>query len=31
MIIITTIESKETIFNRLLQKKIPGEKITMLE
>jgi len=31
MIIITTIESKETIFNKLLQKKIPGEKMTMLE
>ncbi len=31
MIIITTMESKETIFNRLLQKKIPGEKITILE
>jgi len=31
MIIITTIESKENIFNKLLQKKIPGEKITMLE
>lgn len=31
MIIITTIESKENIFNKLLQKKIPGEKMTMLE
>lgn len=31
MIIITTIESREAIFNRLLQKKIPGEKITMLK
>ena len=31
MIIITTIESKEAIFNKLLQKKIPIEKIIMLE
>ncbi|MCK4828361.1 winged helix-turn-helix transcriptional regulator [bacterium] len=31
MIIITTVESKEAIFNTLLQKKIPREKIAMLE
>jgi len=30
-IIITTIDSKEAIFNRLLQKKIPREKIVKLE
>jgi len=30
-IIITTIDSKEAIFNKLLQKKIPSEKIIMLE
>ena len=31
MIIITKIESKEVIFNKLLQKNIPTEKIIMLE
>ena len=31
MIIITTIESKEAIFNKLLQRKIPMEKIIMLQ
>jgi len=31
MIIITTVESKEAIFNTLLQKEIPREKIAMLE
>ena len=30
-IIITTVESKEAIFNTLLQKEIPREKIAMLE
>jgi DNA-binding MarR family transcriptional regulator len=30
-IIITTIDSKEAIFNRLLQKKIPREKIVKLD
>jgi len=30
-IIITTIDSKEAIFNRLLQKKIPRQKIVKLE
>jgi len=31
MVIITTVESKEAIFNTLLQKEIPREKIAMLE
>jgi DNA-binding MarR family transcriptional regulator len=31
MIIITTIESSEDIFNKLIQKRIPREKIIMLE
>jgi len=30
-IIVTTIDSKEAICNKLLQEKIPGEKIIMLE